>query len=154
MKNLLIVCLILSSFSLFAQKKESKDEKKQRIEAARVSFITKKLELTPEESKEFWPVVNEMETKIKISRKALKDRFKKMKQEDEKIDEKTYQKLIEDMHEQQISILEIKNEYVQKIASVIGYEKTFRFEHQIQREFKKQLMDRMKKGRVNSVKKN
>ena len=154
MKNLLIVCLILSSFSLFAQKKESKDEKKQRIEAARVSFITKKLELTPEESKEFWPVVNEMETKIKISRKALKDRFKKMKQEDEKIDEKTYQKLIEDMHEQQISILEIKNEYVQKIASVIGYEKTFRFEHQIQREFKKQLMDRMKKGHVNSVKKN
>ena len=154
MKNLLIVCLILSSFSLLAQKKESKDEKKQRIEAARVSFITKKLELTPEESKEFWPVVNEMETKIKISRKALKDRFKKMKQEDEKIDEKTYQKLIEDMHEQQISILEIKNEYVQKIASVIGYEKTFRFEHQIQREFKKQLMDRMKKGRVNSVKKN
>ncbi len=154
MKNLLIVCLILSSFPLFAQKKESKDEKKQRIEAARVSFITKKLELTPEESKEFWPVVNEMETKIKISRKALKDRFKKMKQEDEKIDEKTYQKLIEDMHEQQISILEIKNEYVQKIASVIGYEKTFRFEHQIQREFKKQLMDRMKKGHVNSVKKN
>lgn len=154
MKNLLIVCLILSSFSLFAQKKESKDEKKQRIEAARVSFITKKLELTPEESKEFWPIVNEMETKIKISRKALKDRFKKMKQEDEKIDEKTYQKLIEDMHEQQISILEIKNEYVQKIASVIGYEKTFRFEHQIQREFKKQLMDRMKKGHVNSVKKN
>lgn len=154
MKNLLIVCLILSSFSLLAQKKESKDEKKQRIEAARVSFITKKLELTPEESKEFWPVVNEMETKIKISRKALKDRFKKMKQEDEKIDEKTYQKLIEDMHEQQISILEIKNEYVQKIASVIGYEKTFRFEHQIQREFKKQLMDRMKKGHVNSVKKN
>lgn len=154
MKNLLIVCLILSSFSLFAQKKESKDEKKQRIEAARVSFITKKLELTPEESKEFWPIVNEMETKIKTSRKALKDRFKKMKQEDEKIDEKTYQKLIEDMHEQQISILEIKNEYVQKIASVIGYEKTFRFEHQIQREFKKQLMDRMKKGRVNSVKKN
>lgn len=154
MKNLLIVCLILSSFPLFAQKKESKDEKKQRIEAARVSFITKKLELTPEESKEFWPVVNEMETKIKTSRKALKDRFKKMKQEDEKIDEKTYQKLIEDMHEQQISILEIKNEYVQKIASVIGYEKTFRFEHQIQREFKKQLMDRMKKGHVNSVKKN
>lgn len=154
MKNLLIVCLILSSFSLFAQKKESKDEKKQRIEAARVSFITKKLELTPEESKEFWPVVNEMETKIKTSRKALKDRFKKMKQEDEKIDEKTYKKLIEDMHEQQISILEIKNEYVQKIASVIGYEKTFRFEHQIQREFKKQLMDRMKKGHVNSVKKN
>lgn len=154
MKNLLIVCLILSSFSLFAQKKESKDEKKQRIEAARVSFITKKLELTPEESKEFWPVVNEMETKIKTSRKVLKDRFKKMKQEDEKIDEKTYQKLIEDMHEQQISILEIKNEYVQKIASIIGYEKTFRFEHQIQREFKKQLMDRMKKGHVNSVKKN
>ena len=154
MKNLLIVCLILSSFPLFAQKKESKDEKKQRIEAARVSFITKKLELTPEESKEFWPIVNEMETKIKISRKALKDRFKKMKQEDEKIDEKTYQKLIEDMHEQQISILEIKNEYVQKIASIIGYEKTFRFEHQIQREFKKQLMDRMKKGHVNSVKKN
>ena len=154
MKNLLIVCLILSSFPLFAQKKESKDEKKQRIEAARVSFITKKLELTPEESKDFWPIVLEMETKIKTSRKALKDRFKKMKQEDEKIDEKTYQKLIEDMHEQQISILEIKNEYVQKIASVIGYEKTFRFEHQIQREFKKQLMDRMKKGRVNSVKKN
>jgi hypothetical protein len=154
MKNLLIVCLILSSFSLFAQERESKDEKKQRIEAAKVSFITKKLELTPEESKEFWPVVNAMEEEIKSSRKSLKEQFQKMKQEDAKIDEKTYQKLIEDMHEQQISILEIKNEYAQKIASIIGYEKTFKFAHHVQREFKKQLINRMKKGQENDSYKN
>ena len=144
MKNLLLVCVVLTSFQLFAQEKEQKNEKKERIEAARVSFITKKLELTPEESKAFWPLINEMEVEIKASRKAMKERIKELKKDDAKIDEETYKKILDDMHDQQVSIIEIKNDYSKKIGTIIGYEKAFKFEVEVQKEFKQQLMNRMK----------
>ena len=52
MKHLLIVCLMMSSFTLLAQEKTKKEERKQRterIEQAKVAFISKKLELNTEE---------------------------------------------------------------------------------------------------------
>ncbi|MDG1350857.1 MAG: hypothetical protein P8P80_07150 [Crocinitomicaceae bacterium] len=146
MRNLLMVCMIVSSFPLFAQKKEHKNEKKERIEAARVSFVTKKLELTPEESQAFWPLVNEMEAEIRTSRKAIKEQFKSVKEEDAKIDDETYKSLLEDMHDQHFLMVKIKNDYSKKIGAIIGYEKAFKFEVEVQKEFKKQLMDRMKRG--------
>ena len=114
MRNLLMVCMIVSSFPLFAQKKEHKNEKKERIEAARVSFVTKKLELTPEESQAFWPLVNEMEAEIRTSRKAIKEQFKSVKEEDAKIDDETYKSLLEDMHDQHFLMVKIKNDYSKK----------------------------------------
>ena len=46
--------------------------KRERIEALRVAFITQKLNLTPDESQKFWPVYNEYQDKLKSSRKEFK----------------------------------------------------------------------------------
>ena len=85
-----------------------------------------------------------MEVEIKASRKAMKERIKELKKDDAKIDEETYKKILDDMHDQQVSIIEIKNDYSKKIGTIIGYEKAFKFEVEVQKEFKQQLMNRMK----------
>ncbi len=40
------------------------DQRKEAIEARRVSYITTKLSLSPEEAREFWPIYNEYTRKV------------------------------------------------------------------------------------------
>lgn len=58
MKKLII--LLILPFAVFAQEEPVKDPRaRQRIEAARIAFITERLGLTPEEAEKFWPVYRE-----------------------------------------------------------------------------------------------
>ncbi len=64
-KTLLIIVLITSTFSAFAQRHE-------RINALKVAFITEKLEFTSSEAEKFWPVYNSFETEKQSLRKQIK----------------------------------------------------------------------------------
>jgi hypothetical protein len=45
--------------------------RKEKVETFKIAFITKALNLTPEEAQKFWPVFNEYENKKADSRKKL-----------------------------------------------------------------------------------
>lgn len=58
MKKIYITLLfIVLTLSAFGQRKE----RQERIQALKVAFITEKLELTPSEAQQFWPVYNAIE---------------------------------------------------------------------------------------------
>lgn len=60
MKNILIIwVLAFLGTGLFAQNPEAKE----KIESARIGFITKRLGLTPAQAERFWPLYNEFRTK-------------------------------------------------------------------------------------------
>ena len=65
-RNLLFYCLIL--FFLIPRTVSSQvQEKIQQLEAQKIGFFTKKLQLTTKEAREFWPVYNDyQERKNKI----------------------------------------------------------------------------------------
>lgn len=44
--------------------RQQRDERKEAIEARRISYITRKLSLNPEDAKVFWPIYNEYTHKI------------------------------------------------------------------------------------------
>lgn len=56
-KNILPIILFLVSFSFYAQSSKT-DEKREKIKAYKVSFLTTELELTPTEAEKFWPIYN------------------------------------------------------------------------------------------------
>ncbi|MHC0441431.1 MULTISPECIES: sensor of ECF-type sigma factor [Flavobacterium] len=56
-KNILPIILFLVSFSFYAQSGKT-DEKREKIKAYKVSFLTTELELTPTEAEKFWPIYN------------------------------------------------------------------------------------------------
>ena len=89
--------LVLISLAAFASAQEDipSDKKQQDIEALKVAFISKELELTPDEAQKFWPLYNqyskELKTTIKYDvdvldrdekvlnlRKRYKDQFSKI----------------------------------------------------------------------------
>lgn len=61
-KNILPIILFLVSFSFYAQGGKV-DEKREKIKAYKVSFLTTELELTPTEAEKFWPVYNAYDDK-------------------------------------------------------------------------------------------
>lgn len=55
MKRNILLLLLLTSFSFYAQSDTIKD-KKEQIKALKVAFLTTKLDLTAREAEKFWPI--------------------------------------------------------------------------------------------------
>ena len=146
MKHLLIVCLVMSSFTFLAQEKTKKEERKQRterIEQAKVAFISKKLELSTEEAEAFWPIYNEMQAEMKAHRKSMKADLKALKADSLNQNDRSYQNALNSSHDAATKALDIKKEYSQKIGELLGYKKVFEL-GDAEIAFKKQLVNRMK----------
>ena len=97
-KLLLILSVFVCVQTVIAQEdvNQSPEKKQQNIEALKVAFISKELELTPEEAQKFWPVYNqyskemtstfragdedvlERDEKVLNVRKRYKDQFSKV----------------------------------------------------------------------------
>jgi Spy/CpxP family protein refolding chaperone len=85
MKKLVFTIAFASIITIaFAQESspDLSEKKQQNIEALKVAFISKELDLTPEEAQKFWPVYNqyskEMITTFKAGNEDVLDRDEKV----------------------------------------------------------------------------
>ena len=59
MKHLLTILFLICTLSLFSQQNNLAQETEGgRIEALKIAYITKKLNLSPDEAQRFWPIYN------------------------------------------------------------------------------------------------
>ena len=148
MKHVLVSIILLGSLTAFSQEvKKDLKMQKEKIEQRKIAFLTQKLELTTEEAQEFWPIYNEMHKKIKENRSSMKKLYAPIKEGKTDLDDAAYRIIIQDSRENEVKSLEMKNEYGDKMAKVIGYKRIFEL-RMAEKEFKKKLMERMKIGRA------
>ena len=76
MKRFLYILLIGLGCSLhgFSQDEPEKKEGGQKLEALKIAYLTKKLDLTTEEAQRFWPVYNKYTEEIRGVRKEQRDK--------------------------------------------------------------------------------
>ncbi|HMO62012.1 MAG TPA: hypothetical protein PKC39_07175 [Ferruginibacter sp.] len=73
-KIYLILCFTSAAIFSLAQSETMQPLKKQQdIEALKVAFLSKELQLTPEEAQQFWPVYNEYYKEMKTAVSDDKD---------------------------------------------------------------------------------
>jgi hypothetical protein len=138
----ILVIICLSSTIIFAQ--NELNQKKENRQAQKVAFFTAKMNLNTEESKVFWPVVNEMENELK----ELKDKnaHGKMMLKDNKIEDFSDEEL-EDMMDTRIQMgkekVDILVKYHEKFKEVIPIRKLAKY-YQTGTEFKKIQSERKK----------
>lgn len=140
----------------FAQKErgEVSKEKREKIEALKISFITTELELTPEEAEKFWPVYNEMEAKVKQEKKAKRVIVKDLKTNHATLSDADKKAKVMEMYDREQKEIEIRKEYFTKIGDKIGYTKATKL-LSAEEKFKRELMKRLKeKNDQNPQKKN
>lgn len=77
-KNILPLLLLFVSFSFYAQSDKT-DEKREKIKAYKVSFLTTELELSSSEAQKFWPLYNAYDDKqFELRHEKMKAYFRRL----------------------------------------------------------------------------
>lgn len=119
MKGLAIILIVLGTTSLAVAQNNQRDRKAmQQIEAARIAMITERLELSPEQAQQFWPLYNEFSQKRREIRSRLNEARAGI--DPENISEQQSQQLMEMSLEIRQSEVNLEKEYTGKLRGIIS----------------------------------
>jgi len=145
-KSIAAVVLVLFMIpSTFGQegKREASKEKREKIEALKISFITTELALTTEESEKFWPIYNETESKIKAEKKTQKKLEKDLIDNHATLSDADNKSKITAIFDSEQKEISIKRDFYNKIGDQIGYKKSTKL-LSLEQKFKRELMQQLK----------
>lgn len=132
-KPLLILFTIF--FCLSVEITLAQNTKREKIESLKIAFITKKLDLSPEESQQFWPVYNQYQKEI--SDLILQRRAARKDTDVDSIDEDL---------DIEGKIVDVRKKYRKEFGRVLSPEKINQF-YQAEREFREELIKQLKSRR-------
>jgi|SaaInl74LU_5_DNA_1037368.scaffolds.fasta_scaffold01534_4 hypothetical protein len=131
-----------------SRNRESEASKRDRIEAAKIAFITKEAELSSEEAKVFWPLYEAFHAEL---RAIDKDPMVKIRKDPSKparwTDEEALSilKAVEEIAEKREAI---RKKYQKKFLAVLPAHKVLAYYH-AEWEFQRRLNDRLRESRPN-----
>jgi hypothetical protein len=149
MKNILAATILLLLPFLVSAQRES--GRRSEIDAYRITYLKEKLELTPEESRIFWPIYTAWQTEQSALRKERREKmisFRKIT-EIEDLTDTQVQALITNELDFKQKDLNIERKYYGRLKSSLPI-KTIGKYYRAQETFKKELLSRYRDGRRNN----
>jgi hypothetical protein len=138
--------ILLTTATAVAQPGREMQHRHGQIEAQKIAFITKELELTPQEAQVFWPVYNEFDAK----RKALRDSFHTNAVKADKTIDELSDKEAAELADNQIiesqKLLDLRKEYHLKFKSALPIKKVLKL-YEAERGFQKELLGQIRGNR-------
>lgn len=117
MKNAIIyVLMFLLTLPVMAQNEETSNYDKEKLESAKVAFITQRLDLSPEQAEKFWPAYNQHNKEKRSLMREINQLFK----DGEGMTNEEASVLIEKRFEIQQEILDLEKAFIKKIVQVIS----------------------------------
>lgn len=155
-KNL-IIALALIGTSALAQNRPNPGQRpgarpgqaKERIESAKIGFITRELQLTPDEAKAFWPVYNGMEVELKrANRDPLNEGLKTVRGEGgiDNLSDAQARELLAEVEKVAGEREAIRRKYQKEFLKVLPPQKVLKL-HVAERKFKQEVMERLRDAR-------
>ncbi len=144
MKRLYIILSLILVCSSFTQAQE---KRREEIEAFRVAYFTRQLNLTADEAKKFWPVFNEMQTEMQKIQKDKRARHRTIKQGMESLSDAELEKMINDEMAAKQKELDIEKKYHEKFKDILPMQKLalyYRAQDGFKRELLRKLQDQHK----------
>lgn len=128
----IIILIVFVSFggSLKAQ------TNKEKVQAMKVEYITKRVEFTVSENEKFWPVYNEFEDKLEAYRKNVRQNYIKRAEAATDAEAEDLYKL--DLQSKQAET-DLYKQYSEKMKAIIGAKKMAKL-RLAEIEFKKMLL--------------
>jgi len=144
MKNLILLLSIFTVFygSTFAQC-DDVCQRKEKIKAQKVAFITQKLQLTVEEAQQFWPIYNEKIKKSEALNKEERTIIQNYKKNKETLTNKDLEAMSDKLMELEMASSKLNAEYYQKFKKVLPVNKIMEL-NQAERQFKHELLKQLK----------
>lgn len=147
-KNILPILLFLVSFSFYAQS-DKIDEKREKIKAYKVSFLTTELELTSTEAEKFWPVYNAFDDKqYELRHDKMKTYLRKLDDDNiNSISEKEAVILLSQIESTDKELYFLREKYMTNLKKILSAKKILKLkksEDDFNRKLLKQYRDKAK----------
>jgi hypothetical protein len=130
LRILILFTLLLKGSLLFAQ------SGKDKVEALRMEYINKRVELSSTEAEKFWPVYNEYNDKIRAIRKNLRQSYRRSS---ENLSEKEAEQLYYLVIQSKQAEADVTKQYNEKLKLIIGVKKMVKL-HVAEEEFRIKVM--------------
>ncbi|WP_439474539.1 hypothetical protein [Algoriphagus formosus] len=138
------IFLILNFLIILSVQAQRRGIDRERLEAARIAFITTRLDLSPEQAQDFWPIFNEFNEQREEKLKQIASL--NPRSNTESISKEEAQRLIKQRFELQRELIEDEEAFVQKAATVISYQQILQL-NSINREFARSIYQRQRQNR-------
>ena len=139
-----IIFLLVASLS-FSQ---GFKEKREKVKALKVAYITEQLELTTDEAQKFWPIYNafdENQAELRHEKmRAILDRFKPGNVE--KLSEKDASNSLIQMEKIEEDLFNLKKKFIKDLQSVISAKKIIKLK-KAEEDFNRELLKQMREKR-------
>ncbi len=129
-----LFCLILS---IGVSQPGPPQDKKEQIEAMKVAFITRKLELTPEEAKVFWPIYDQHQNEIQTLRDNRRKAERQARETIDTMSEKDIENVVDGeivFRQAELDILKKYNPQYKKVLPMKKVAKLYKAEEDFKRE--------------------
>lgn len=151
-KNLLIALALIGTAAT-AQTRPNPGTRpgqaKERIETAKIGFITRELQLTPDEAKAFWPIYNAMEAELKkANRDPMREGLKTVRGEGgiDNLSDAQARELLAEIDKVGAEREAIRRTYQKEFLKVLPPQKVLKL-HVAERKFKQEVMERLRDAR-------
>jgi len=121
MKTILYILAISLPLIGFTQERRERNlnQSREKIETAKIGYLTKKLDLTTAEAQSFWPIYNEYNDKrFELKKSMLKDRIENFSKDEET--EVDWEKKLKAMTEMRKKEFALEEEYKSKFLKVLS----------------------------------
>ncbi|HBD25349.1 sensor of ECF-type sigma factor [Flavobacterium sp.] len=139
-----IIFLLVASLS-FSQ---GFKEKREKVKALKVAYITEQLELTTDEAQKFWPIYNafdENQSELRHEKmRAILDRFKPGNVE--KLSEKDASNSLIQMEKIEEDLFNLKKKFIKDLQVVISAKKIIKLK-KAEEDFNRELLKQMREKR-------
>ncbi len=112
----------------------------EEIRALKVSFITERLHLTPEQASRFWPEYNKYQDELRAVRRSFREKYQ---EQNKQATREQAREFIEASLEYQQEALELKKKYKDVLLKTITPEQLAQL-YDAERDFKKMLIEQLK----------
>ena len=144
MKNLKLLftglfCLMLS---VGVSQPGPPEDKKEQIEAMKVAFITRKLELTPEEAKVFWPIYDMHQKEMEALRDSRRKEVRAARESFDTMSDKDAEKMADGEIAFRQAELDILKKYNPQFKKVLPMKKVAKL-YLAEDDFKRELLHKI-----------
>jgi hypothetical protein len=144
-KLAVILIMVFSNVSLAAQHQQGMQDGRERIEAAKTAFLTRKMQLTKEEAREFWPIFDAYQEKMKDVRDDRNENIVKGPGELNDMTDEQINEMIDTRLNNAEKAIALRKQLIEELREILPPAKIAMFlqaEHQFNRELQQRLNQR------------
>lgn len=140
MKTIITLLILSMSLSSFSQD----NDRRERIKALKVAYLTEQLELSKTEAQQFWPVYNAFEEQ---EHQFRKDGYSKRKDINvETLSEQEAKKMIDEMNSTEKKKYELREKFIKDLQTILSSKKIIKLKS-AEDDFNKKMFEEYKKRR-------